>query len=114
MDINEWIEQLRWLSTDQRVQVHFDLQEQIKAHYKLRSNGDHLERAIQLCEQSVAFAPLAFEALREKWERDCPGQEFFVPAHNGYRQLITIMKKRKDMDRVKELMKKRDTEGWAE
>ncbi|EKK3986116.1 hypothetical protein PNF54_003564 [Cronobacter sakazakii] len=114
MNINEWIEQLRWMSTDQKVQVHFELQEQIKAHYKLRAEGDHLERAIQLCEQSVAFAQLAIEALREKWERDYPGQEFFVPAHHGYRQLITIMKKRKDMDRVKELLEKRATEGWAE
>ncbi|EOC1314472.1 hypothetical protein ACI09C_003552 [Cronobacter turicensis] len=114
MDINEWIEQLRWLSADQKVQVHFELQEQIKAHYKLRAEGDHLERAIQLCEQSVAFAPLAFEALKEKWEWDCPGLEFFVPAHHGYRQLITIMKKRKDMDRVKELLEKQAIEGWAE
>ncbi|ELY3739000.1 hypothetical protein ACQWPW_002844 [Cronobacter sakazakii] len=114
MDINEWIEQLPWLSTDQKVQVHFELQEQIKEHYKLRADVDHLERAIQLCEQSVAFAPLAFKALKEKWGMDFPGQEFFVPAHHGYRQLITIMKKRKDMSRVKELQAKRDAEGWVE
>ncbi|ELY2807918.1 hypothetical protein SMC57_000017 [Cronobacter sakazakii] len=114
MNINEWTEELRWLSTDQRVQVHFEMQEQIKVHYKLRAEGDHLERAIQLCEQSIAFAPLAFEALKEKWERDCFGQEFFVPSHHGYRRLITIMKKRKDMDRVKELQDKRSAEGWAE
>ncbi|EOC1277712.1 hypothetical protein ACI09F_000140 [Cronobacter turicensis] len=114
MDINEWLEKLRWLSAAQKVQVHFELQEQIKAHYKLRAEADHLERAIQLCEQSVAFAPLAFEALKDKWERDFPGQEFFVPAHHGYRQLIAIMKKRKDMDRVMELLEKRATEGWAE
>ncbi|MDT3665465.1 hypothetical protein ROK90_05470 [Cronobacter dublinensis] len=114
MDINEWLEKLRWLPADQKAQVHFELQEQIKAHYKLRAEGDHLERAIQLCEQSVAFAPLAFKALKEKWERDFPGQEFFVPAHHGYRQLITIMKKRKDMRRVKELQAKRAAEGWAE
>ncbi|EOL9019447.1 hypothetical protein ACP6QU_001107 [Cronobacter dublinensis] len=114
MDINEWIERLRWLSADQKVQVHFELQEQIKAHYKLRAEGDHFKRAIQLCEQSIAFAPLAFEALKEKWERDCLGKEFFVPAHHGYRQLITIMKKRKDIRRVKELQAKRAAEGWAE
>ncbi|EOZ0651000.1 hypothetical protein ACP6OV_003365 [Cronobacter muytjensii] len=114
MDINEWLEKLRWLSTDQKVQVHFELQEQIKAHYKLRAEGDNLETAMQLCEQSVAFAPLAFKALKEKWERDFPGQDFFVPAHHGYRQLITIMKRRKDMSRVKELQAKRAAEGWAE
>lgn len=39
MDINEWLEKLRWLSADQKVQVHFELQEQIKAHYKLRAEG---------------------------------------------------------------------------
>lgn len=51
----------------------FDLQEQIKAPYKLSVDIDHLERAIQPCEQSLAFAPLAFEALKGTWERDCPG-----------------------------------------
>lgn len=39
MDINEWLEKLCWLSADQKVQVHFELQEQIKAHYKLRAEG---------------------------------------------------------------------------
>ena len=112
MDINKWLDGLRWLSVDQKVQVHFELQEQIKRHYRLRDERDHLQRAIHLCEQSVAFAKLALPALKEKWERDFGG-EFYPPSHHGYRQLITIMKKQKNLQRVVELEQKRDREGWA-
>lgn len=113
MDVDEWLEGLRGLSVDEKVQVHFNLQEQIKHHYRLRDKEDHLQRAIQLCEQSVVFAKLALPALKKKWQRDFPGVDFCVPAHHGYRQLITIMKKQKNLVRVAELEKKRDREGWA-
>lgn len=112
MDIKEWVDGLRWLSADQIVDVHFKLQEQIKKHYKLRAEGKNLEKATQLCEQQVALAGLALPALMDKWERDFKGVEFYAPAHHGYRQLIAIMKKRKDVDRVEELEAKRDSEGW--
>lgn len=113
MDIKEWVDGLRWLSADQVVDLHFKLQEQIKKHYKLRAEGKNLEKATQLCEQQVALAELALPALKQKWERDFKGVEFYAPAHHGYRQLITIMKKQKNLDRVAELEAKRDAEGWS-
>ena len=112
MALNKWIDGLRWLDVDQKVQVHFDLQEQIKHYYRHRDEGDNLQRTIHLCEQSVAFAELALPALKEKWERDFGG-EFYSPSHYGYRQLITIMKKQNNLQRVTELERKRKREGWA-
>lgn len=113
MDIKEWVDGLRWLSADQVVDLHFKLQEQIKKHYKLRAEGKNLEKAAQLCEQQVALAELALPALKQKWEGDFKGVEFYAPAHHGYRQLITIMKKQKNLDRVAELEAKRNAEGWS-
>lgn len=112
MEIKEWVDGLRWLSADQVVDLHFKLQEKIKRHYKVRAEGDNLAKAVQLCEQHVALAELALPALKDKWDRDFKGVEFYAPAHHGYRQLITIMKKRKNFDRVAELEAKRDSEGW--
>lgn len=113
MGEEEWLNALKGLSVDQKVKAHFELQNQIKHHYRLRAEDDHLQRSIQLCEQSVAFSRLALPALKKKWLRDFPGQDFYAPAHHGYRQLITIMKKQKNLQRVAELEKKRDKEGWA-
>ncbi|ORM87354.1 hypothetical protein HA44_01505 [Mixta gaviniae] len=91
MNIDSWIDGLRWLDVDQKVQVHFELQEQIKHHYRLRGEGDHLQRAIHLCEQSVAFAELALPALKEKWGRDFggdfyPPESLRIPAADNYHE----------------------------
>jgi hypothetical protein len=122
MDTKEWVDGLRWLSAEQIVDVHFKLQEQIKKHYKLRAEGDNLEKAIQLCEQHVALAELALPALKEKHDAQAKEyeellgkkspMEFYTPSHHGYRQLITIMKKQQNFERVTELEAKRDAEGW--
>ncbi|MCS2172768.1 hypothetical protein MUU46_21005 [Scandinavium sp. TWS1a] len=124
MDRKEWVDGLRWLSSEQIVDLHFKLQERIKEHYKLRESGNHLERAIQFCEQQIALAELALPALRTKHDRQAKEyenltgkkypMEFYEPSHHGYRQLIVIMKKRKDMGRVVELEEKRDAEGWRQ
>ncbi|STQ71497.1 MULTISPECIES: hypothetical protein [Hafnia] len=122
MDTKEWVDKLRWLSAEQIVDIHFKLQEQIKKHYRLREEGDNLERAVQLCEQHVALAELALPALKEKHDSQAKEYEevlgkkspleFYTPSHYGYYQLIIIMKKRKDFERVQQLEKKRDAEGW--
>ncbi|WP_449575976.1 hypothetical protein [Lelliottia nimipressuralis] len=124
MDTKEWVDGLRWLSDEQIVDLHFKLQEKIKEHYKKRDVGDNLERAIQLCEQHVALAELAFLALKGKHYKQAAKYEaltgskypaeFYAPAHHGYRQLITIMKKWKQLDRVARLEEKRHSEGWRE
>ncbi|EKY3883000.1 hypothetical protein RCI39_000071 [Enterobacter hormaechei] len=124
MDTKEWVDGLRWLSSEQIVDLHFKLQEKIKEHYKQRDVGDNLERAIQFCEQHVALAELAFPALKEKHNKQAAEYEaltgnkspveFYAPAHHGYRQLITIMKRSKQLDRVTQLEEKRRSEGWRE
>ncbi|MEB6652687.1 hypothetical protein MXL28_05180 [Klebsiella aerogenes] len=124
MDTKEWVDGLRWLSDEQIVDLHFKLQEKIKEHYKQRDVGDNLERAIQFCEQQVSLAELAFPALRAKHNKQAAEYEsltggksrveLYAPAHHGYRQLITIMKKRKRLDRVAQLEAKRRSEGWRE
>ena len=123
MDIKEWVDGLRRLSPEQIVQAHIGLQEQIKKHYKLRAVGSNLKKATHLCEQMVALAELAYPALEEMHYKRVsehesvlgqkhPDPEYYRPTHHGYRQLITIMKKRKDMGRVEGLEAKRDAEGW--
>ncbi|HCM9256107.1 TPA: hypothetical protein N5L18_003968 [Enterobacter cloacae subsp. dissolvens] len=124
MDTKEWVDGLRWLSDEQIVDLHFQLQEKIKEHYRQRDVGDNLERAIQFCEQHVALAELSFSALKAKHHKQAAEYEaltgskypaeFYAPAHQGYRQLITIMKKRKQLDRVAQLEEKRRSEGWRE
>lgn len=124
MDTKEWVDGLRWLSSEQIVDLHFKMQEKIKEHYEKRDTGDNLERAIQFCEQHVALAELAFPALKAKHDKQAAEYEaltgnkypaeFYPPAHHGYRQLITIMKKRKQLDRVAQLEEKRLSEGWRE
>lgn len=124
MDTKEWVDGLRWLRDEQIVDLHFQLQEKIKEHYKRRDIGDNLERAIQFCEQQVALAELAFPALKAKHNKQADEYEaltgskspveFYAPAHHGYRQLITIMKKRKQLDRVAQLEAKRRSEGWRD
>lgn len=122
MNKKEWVDGLRWLNHHQIIDLHFKLQEEIKKHYKLRDSGDHLERAVQLCEQQVALGELAFPAMKKKHAEQAAeyeavigkkySVEFYAPGHHGYRQLITIMKKRKDFNRVCQLEKQRDDEGW--
>lgn len=124
METKEWVDGLRWLSNEQIVDLHFQIQEKIKGHYKNRDVGDNLERAIQFCEQHVALAELAFPALKAKhnaraaeYEALTGGKylaEFYAPSHHGYRQLITIMKKSKQLERVVQLEEKRRSEGWRE
>lgn len=124
MDTKEWVDGLRWLRDEQIVDLHFQLQEKIKEHYKRRDIGDNLERAIQFCEQQVALAELAFPALKAKHNKQADEYEaltgskspveFYAPAHHGYRQLIKIMKKRKQLDRVAQLEAKRRSEGWRD
>lgn len=118
----EWLDGLRHLSYDQIIQVHFGLQEQIKAHYKLRAENKHLKKAIALCEQQIALAPLAMKALKAKHEANLEeyrsvlgdvDREFYYPTHHGYRQYAVILRRQKDFDKLAKIEAKRKLEGWA-
>ncbi|MGQ5983229.1 hypothetical protein [Serratia marcescens] len=122
MTEEEWLDGLRHLSHDQIIQVHFGLQEQIKAHYKLRAENKHLKKAIVLCEQQIALAPLAMKALKAKHEANLEeyrsvlgdvDREFYYPTHHGYRQYAVILRRQKDFDKLAKIEAKRKLEGWA-
>lgn len=65
MTEDEWLEGLRGLPDDVILKIHFDLQEKIKKHYKLRDTGKNLEKAIHYCQQQIALAPLAMSAMKK-------------------------------------------------
>lgn len=113
MTEEEWLDGLRHLTHDQILQSHFSLQEQIKKHYKLRADPRHLKKAIALCEQHIALAPLAMQALKQNPHRYSNG-EFLAPAHHGYRQYAIILKRQKAFDELDKIENKKRSEGWAE
>lgn len=113
MTEDEWLEGLRGLPEDVILKIHFDLQEKIKKHYKLRDSGKDLEKAIHYCQQQIALAPLAMSALKKNPAMHHDGK-FFAPAHHGYRQYATILRKQKDTAGLDGLLKKKKAEGWAD
>lgn len=112
MTEEEWLEGLRGLPDDVILKIHFDLQEKIKKHYKLRDTGKNLEKAIHYCQQQIALAPLAMSALKKNAAMYNDGQ-FFAPRHHGYRQYTTILKKQKELDKLEMLLNKKKIEGWG-
>lgn len=125
MTEEEWLDSLRHLSNDQIIQVHLRLQEQIKKHYKLRAESRNLKKAIALCEQQIALASLAMEALEAKHKdsvveyhkatgRHHPSPEFHAPAHHGYRQYSAILRQNKHFAKLEEIEEKRKNEGWSD
>lgn len=125
MTEEEWLEGLRHLTDEQKLDVHFGLQEQIKKHYKLRDDPKHLKKAIDLCKQQIAFAPLALPALKathdqrvaayhEHIKKPHPQPEFFAPGHHGYRQYAIILRRQKEFDKLESIENKRKSEGWAD
>ncbi|MCK7106450.1 MULTISPECIES: hypothetical protein [Enterobacter cloacae complex] len=111
MTDSEWLDGLRHLSNDQILKVHFELQEKIKKHYKQREKGNNLEKAIALCEQQIALAPLSIKALKSNPALYTNG-EFFTPRHHGFTQLSVILKKRKELDKLQIIQNKMKMAGW--
>lgn len=125
MTEEEWLDGLRHLSHDQILQAHFSLQEQIKKHYKLRADPKHLKKAIALCEQHIALAPLAMLALKNAHNirvaeykkvtgKRHPNSEFHIPSHHGYRQYAVILRRQKDSDKLEKIENKKLLEGWSD
>lgn len=125
MTEEEWLDGLRHLTDQQKLEIHFGLQEQIKKHYKLRADPRHFNKAIELCRQQIAFAPLALQALKsahdqrvsdyqEHIKKTYHDSEFKPPRHHGYRQYAIILRRQKDFDTLKAIESKRKSEGWAE
>jgi len=127
MTEGEWIDGLRHLSDEKIVQLHFGLQDKIKKHYKLRAEGSNLKKAIELCKQQIALAPLTSDAMKRQHEANWEEVNaikrkngiathtwpFELPAHHGYRQYAIILRKQKDFDTLELIESKRKSEGWA-
>lgn len=124
MTEDEWLDGLRHLSHDQILQSHFSLHEQIKKHYKLRGDPKHLKKAIALCEQQIALAPLAILALENAHDmrvaeyekyigKKHPDPKFRPPSHHGYYQYGVILRRQKEFDKLQEIERKKSLEGWA-
>lgn len=127
MTEGEWIDGLRHLSDEKIIQLHFGLQDKIKKHYKLRAEGSNLKKAVELCKQQIALAPLTSEAMKRqheaKWEelnaiKRKSGMATHIwplelPAHHGYRQYAIILRRQKDASKLIEIEAKRKAEGWA-
>lgn len=124
MTEDEWLDGLRHLTDQQKLDVHFGLQEQIKKYYKLREDPKHLKKAIELCRQQIAFAPLALKALKSAHEQRVsdyhvylkkphPNPSFTPPRHHGYYQYGVILRKQKDFDTLEKIEAKRALEGWT-
>lgn len=113
MTEDEWLDGLRGLPDAVILQIHFDLQEKIKKHYKLRETGENYQKAIHYCQQQIALAPLAMSALKKNPAMYNDGK-FFAPSHHGYRQYATILRKQKDTIKLDALLKKKKKEGWAD
>lgn len=122
METKEWVDRLRGLPDEVIIQLHFKLQEDIKRHYKLRDEGDNLDIAIMRCEQQIALAELTMPAMKSKHRREAVEYKkitgmksplvFHAPAHHGYRQLMVILRRRGDQQRIDELERKMKREGW--
>lgn len=124
MTEDEWLDGLRHLSHDQILQAHFSLQEQIKKHYKLRAEPKHMKKAIALCEQHIALVPLAIMALENAHDLRVAEYEkvigkrhtdpkFHPPSHHGYHQYGVILRRQKEFDKLDEIERKKESEGWA-
>lgn len=122
METKDWVDGLRGLPDDVIIQLHFKLQEDIKRHYKLRSKGNNLDLAMMYCEQQIALGELTMPAMKSKHRREAAEYKkitgmnsplvFHAPAHHGYRQLMVILRKNGDDQKIADLEKKRKKEGW--
>lgn len=113
MTEEQWLDGLRGLTDDMILKIHFDLQEEIKKHYKLRATGDNLQKAFHFCQQQIALSPLAMAAIKKKQSTYNNG-DFFAPSHHGYRQYAIILRKNKDFVKLSEILEKKKKDGWAD
>jgi hypothetical protein len=127
VDTDEWVKKFSSATNARILKEHFDLQEKIKSHYKLRAEGKNLDKAITYCERQIALAPLTMRVMREKHNddieegnkirRDLGFSEvkvpFFAPSHHGYKQYSVILKRVNNLEKLAEIQAKKKSEGWA-
>ncbi|HHP7462973.1 TPA: hypothetical protein ACR6SO_005524, partial [Klebsiella pneumoniae] len=106
------------------VDLHFQLSEAVKKHYRLRADQKHLSIAISACEYMICISDIAMDALIAKalyqiyeYEQvvgDYPyPKTFYRPSHHGYYQLGVLLRKCKNIKREEQLNRKMHEEGWG-
>jgi hypothetical protein len=106
------------------VVLHFEIQEAIKASYRLRKDPKHLALAIELCEESISISGLVMEAMKEKHRAECreyksiigkksPNSKFYYPSHHAQRQLGVILRKNGETAKENLINQKLEAEGWG-
>ena len=79
----------------------------IKTYYPERnSNPNALKKAITVCQNQIALAPLAAKAFRKEWRGEP------LPAHSGYKQLAIILEKQKQFHEALTLCKEALKAKW--
>jgi len=122
--ISDSIARMFSLSPEEIVKLHFAIQEEVKAQYKLRANTDNLNNAIALCEKSVAISGLVMEAMKKKHKAECneyarligsisPNSKFYCPSHYAANQLAIIFRKQGKHEQSKKVEEKVALEGWG-
>jgi tetratricopeptide (TPR) repeat protein len=87
--------------------VHFLYGQKLAIYYKDRDNAIYLKKAIEACNQQIAFAEKAAEAFRRKY-KDSP-----LSSHNGYQKLAIILEKQGRFEETIELCQRAHEQGWA-
>lgn len=117
----EWVLKKNFLEV---VDLHIQLTEAIRKHYRLRADEKHLAIAISACEYMICMSDIAMDALITKafyqiyeYERmagDYPHpKKFYRPMNHGYYQLGVLLRKHKQRQREEQLSKKMASEGWG-
>ena len=86
--------------------IHFLYNLMIKIYYKNREIQEYANKAIVACEKQIQLAPKAAKAFKEKY-RDDP-----LPSHTGYTQLVIILEKQKEYEKVIDLCKQAQAQTW--
>lgn len=106
------------------VDLHFEIQEAIKASYRLRKDPKQLALAIELCEESISISGIVMEAMKEKHRAECqeykaltgkksPNSKFYYPSHHAQRQLGVILRKNGETAKESLINQKMEAEGWG-
>jgi len=109
----------------QVVDLHFQLSEAVRYHYKKRQDNKHLLIAISACEYMVCISDISLDAMIAKefyrvyeYEKILgsryPHKRVFIsPSNLGYRQLGVILRRKKMNLRDEQLKAKMIAEGWC-
>lgn len=116
----DWVLKKNFLEV---VDLHCQLTEAVRKHYRLRNHGNHLLIAVSACEYLISISDIAMDAMIAKAHYKIYEYEqiigqypypktFYRPSHIGYDQLGVLLRRYKQPEREKALTDKMMFEGW--